>query len=63
MGPLVGTFNYKVGPYDRYKWSYGAPIKKAEHKQVNVVNEVKYITPVKVELFHSTYNWFLGPTL
>ena len=23
---LILMFGYEVGPYDRYKWSYGAPI-------------------------------------
>ena len=32
---LCGYYSSKVDPYDRYKWSYGAPISRGE------------ITPVK----------------
>ena len=40
-------FPYKVGPYDRYKWSHGAPTNR-------LINEY-------LRLFHP-YKWSLGTT-
>ena len=56
-GEVGGGGISKVGPYDRYKWSYGAPLSR-------VINPVTYTyKAIYRGFFESTYNWMVGANL
>ena len=53
LGAIVKPARW--APYDRYKWSYGAPINRVKSPQLPIYKAI-----YRAEN-NSTYNWIRGP--